>query len=94
MPETKIVWIFLRAGDCPGNQENSEMNYIEKLQKENESLKKQVQFFQDALNNFHLFLHSPKFTGEENGERKDWISTGDVINWKRDVETDFFRNFN
>lgn len=71
------------------------MNYILQLKQENASLKKQVQFFQDALNSFHLFLHSPKFTGTaEDGSRKDWISTGDVINWKRETDAAYFRNFN
>lgn len=55
------------------------MKFINQLQKDNADLKQQLQTTQEEINQFISFLHSPKFIGTENGERKDWISTGDVI---------------
>jgi len=31
---------------------------------------------EEALNQFHAFLHSDKFRGIEGGEEKDWIRNG------------------
>jgi len=56
------------------------MNYISKLQAENLELKNKLAKVGAEINEFVSFLHSAKFTGtESNGERKDWIATGDVI---------------
>lgn len=60
------------------------MNYIKNLQAQNKALKEQIGAMESQINNFVAFLHSAKFVGFENGARKDWISTGDVINWMRE----------
>lgn len=54
------------------------MNYIHKLQAENKELKRANQQIDYALVGFLQYLQSAKFTGTEGGERKDWISTGEV----------------
>jgi len=55
------------------------MNHILKLQEENKALKLASQNAQEEIQLFLAHLCGPKFTGTENGERKDWIATGDVI---------------
>lgn len=55
------------------------MNHILKLQEENKALKLASQNAQEEIQFFLAHLCSAKFTGTENGERKDWIATGDVI---------------
>ena len=55
------------------------MNYIKSLQAENSKLKLAIQNTQKEINNFRLFLVSPKFSGvQSDGTKKDWISTGDL----------------
>ena len=54
------------------------MNHILKLQQENQNLTTQLKELNQDLTMFLQFLNSSKFTGTENGERKDWIATGDV----------------
>lgn len=61
------------------------MYYIQRLQKENQELKEKLSFLNKELDSFNSFLHSSKFTGDENGERKDWIATGDVIQTIREL---------
>lgn len=56
------------------------MNHILKLQQENAELKKKIEEIEDWRISFISYLHSEKFQGSENSERKDWISTGDVFN--------------
>ncbi len=55
------------------------MSYILKLQEQNAKYKETLAAVSADLEQFRVFLHSAKFTGTENGERKDWISTGDVL---------------
>jgi len=62
-------------------------NYIQKLQDENKFRLEQIITVQAEINDFIKFLHSPKFFGLENGERKDWISTGDVLNFLIDLRS-------
>ena len=64
------------------------MNYITRLQAENELLKEQLAKAERQVTTFMAFLQGPKFTGEENGERKDWIATGDVQNWLSQFRTE------
>jgi len=62
------------------------MNYIQSLQGQVAELKKQIELRDKKLNDFICFLHTDKFVGvESNGDRKDWISTGDVLNIVRDI---------
>jgi len=61
------------------------MNYIQKLQQENANLKTALELAGDDINSFLTFLQtSPKFQSTET-ERKDWISTGDVIRRLREI---------
>ena len=63
------------------------MNYITKLQEENMAQRNQIASLKQSLNDFNVFLHTEKFVGtESDGSRKDWISTGDVINWIRETK--------
>ena len=55
------------------------MNYIKRLERENEEAKRRLQEVQDACQHFRVYLSSPKFTGVDmNGDRKDWVSTKEI----------------
>lgn len=55
-------------------------NFIQNLQSENTEKGQRLAKIQREINDFLVFLHSPKFVGvESDGGRKDWIATGDVI---------------
>lgn len=66
------------------------MNFIQRLQQENAELRQQLQAAKQRTTDFMTFLLGPKFTGTENGERKDWIATGDVQTWLSDHRTSLF----
>ena len=67
------------------------MNYISQLQNENKELKAKINNTKEAFTTFRAHLHSAKFTGSESdGSRKDWISTGDVLNWLREIDRELF----
>jgi len=53
-------------------------NYIQRLQAENAELLQNLNSAAFEIQQFRAFLASEKFTGTENGERKDWIATRDV----------------
>lgn len=60
------------------------MNYIKSLQAKVADLEQERAIAQADVDTFLAYLHSDKFKGSQiDGERKDWISTGDVINWLR-----------
>lgn len=61
------------------------MHYIQQLRRAVAIREAQLRTMDAQIHQFRAFLHSPKFTGTENGERKDWISTGDVLNWLREA---------
>lgn len=54
------------------------MNYIKSLQQQLTTEQERITLAEQEIQAFRSHLRSPKFTGTENGERKDWISTGDV----------------
>lgn len=66
------------------------MNYIKQLQAEIKAKDCQIKALERNFDSFIAHLHSPKFVGEENGERKDWISTGDVIRWLHETRSSAF----
>jgi hypothetical protein len=68
------------------------MNYIKQLESEREALIATVDLTGQQIAQFMAFLHSSKFTGTENGERKDWIATGDVIQWLRELRNTLHQN--
>jgi hypothetical protein len=56
------------------------VNFIHLLQKDNSTLRDGLDLLDTEICDFLQFLNSAKFTGtESNGDRKDWIATGDVI---------------
>ncbi len=63
------------------------MNYIKQLQTERNNLMTKLSDVQKELYAFQAFLQtSPKFRNEPNQERKDWISTSDVINRLQEIK--------
>lgn len=63
------------------------MNFIKRLQKENDDLKAQMIAAQREIEEFRAFLFSSKFVGTEGGERKDWIATTDVASRLADIRS-------
>jgi hypothetical protein len=69
------------------------MNHILRLQTENKELKNQLDSVSQELQAFKAYLQtSPKFNGTEQGERKDWIATTDVINRLQEINNLAFIN--
>lgn len=63
------------------------MNYIKQLEQDRLELGKKVANMYLELNDFIAFLQtSPKFRNEPGQERKDWISTSDVINRLQEIK--------
>lgn len=63
------------------------VNYVRQCQRRIAELEAMVGAYESAINAFRAHLHSEKFAGEDSdGERKDWIATGDVLNWLREVQ--------
>lgn len=55
------------------------MNYIKQLQQRVAGLEARADNTRDAIQDFRIYLNSPKFTGlDTDGTRKDWIATSDV----------------
>ena len=63
------------------------MNYIKQLEMKARDLGAIVGQTEIEIVRFQTFLNGPKFTGTENGERKDWIATADVITWLRELRS-------
>lgn len=63
------------------------MNYIKQLEEDKLNLANQLTQMHTGLQDFIVFLQtSPKFKNEPNQERKDWISTTDVINRLQEIK--------
>jgi len=55
------------------------MNYIKHLERELEEAKRRLETVVEQCQEQRAFLLSDKFVGvDADGERKDWIATGDV----------------
>ena len=56
------------------------MNYIKRLERENEEAKRRLAKLETEIQEFRAYvLTSPKFTGTDtDGGRKDWISTSEL----------------
>jgi len=55
------------------------MNYIKRLQRENEEAKRRLQEVQDICQQYRAELLSPKFTGVDlDGSSKDYMGTSDI----------------
>ena len=70
------------------------MNYIKKLEQENTELRDALKAFDKSSAAFMSFLMSAKFQGLEGKERKDWISTGDVLTRLREMRSEAFAKVN
>jgi hypothetical protein len=67
------------------------VNYIKQLQAANAELEAKLTKANAELGDLLIKLHSAKFTGvDSDGSRKDWIATGDVIAWAREVRSELF----
>ena len=63
------------------------MHYSEKLKADKAALQARLDAVEGEINRLILFFHSPKFVGEDNGERKDWVSTGDAISYLQNLRS-------
>lgn len=64
------------------------MNYTVRLQDELAAERRALQAIRDALQQFRVHLHSPKFAGTDpDGNRRDWIAAADVLAWLAHIET-------
>lgn len=63
------------------------MNYIHQLQADLCGHIAAIESMRQSMRQFQSFLNGPKFTGTDNGERKDWIATADVLHWLRESES-------
>lgn len=63
----------------------NEANHISNLTDARDKAHAKIEKAQKEISDFVAFLHSAKFTGSESGERKDWISTGDVTRRLQDL---------
>lgn len=61
------------------------MNYIKSLQADKRSAQAAIAILNTNSDIMIAYLMSAKFTGEANGERKDWVSTGEVVRWIQDT---------
>ena len=68
------------------------MNYIKQLEVDKKGLQTAANMVDDDIGRILAHLHGPKFTGTENGERKDWIATGDVIAMLRELRNTLHQN--
>ncbi len=63
------------------------MNYIKNLELELKAAQAFEQALSAAVIDFKSVLRSAKFVGvDERGDRKDWISVGDVWRWLERIE--------
>lgn len=63
------------------------MNYIKNLELEAKAASAFEQAVAAAIVDFKSTLRLPKYQGvDEDGERKDWISVGDVWRWLERIE--------
>jgi hypothetical protein len=63
-------------------------NYIQSLGAEVAELRRQRDAAHMAILDFRAHLALPKFRGEHDGERKDWIAVRDVHLWLDSIATE------
>ena len=63
------------------------MNHIESLRTMNRELIARHEEVTERIEHFRQHLLSPKFVGvDSDGDRKDWISTSDVLRFLEDLK--------
>ena len=65
----------------------AEANHIANLTGARDKHAATIATVRQSIQDFKRFLAGSKFTGTENGERKDWISTGDVNRWLSELDS-------
>jgi hypothetical protein len=68
------------------------MNYIKTLEKISDDRGARLIKYEDFLNGIVAHLETAKFKGEENGDRKDWIATADIIKMIYDFKRELYTN--
>lgn len=64
------------------------MNYITRLKAENEAHEATRAEVEQMITDFMVHLQLPKFVGaDDDGDRKDWISVGDVMDRLSDIRS-------
>jgi len=64
------------------------MNYIKKLQRENEEMRHRLDAIMQEVQAFRAELLTHKFTGVDlDGGRKDWMSTSDIDSRLQDIHS-------
>ena len=66
------------------------MNYIKLLEKQAEDKNNRLIQYSIFIDGIVTHLNSSKFKGEENGERKDWIATGDILKMINDFKREMY----
>ena len=66
------------------------MNYIKTLEKQAEDKNNRIIQYSIFIDGIVAHLNSSKFKKEENGERKDWIATGDILKMVNDVKREMY----
>lgn len=65
------------------------MNYIHQLRQQVETRNTAIAHAQVSINRMMAHLATDKFIGtDSNGDRKDWISTTDVVNFLRELRSE------
>jgi hypothetical protein len=57
------------------------MNYIKRLESIISERGERLEHIAHQVEWLRQHLHSDKFKGDDNGERKDWIAVSDVLCW-------------
>jgi hypothetical protein len=57
------------------------MTYLQKVKAELKDALERAQSRAERIEEFRAHLNSAKFQTQANGERADWISTKDVLEW-------------
>jgi hypothetical protein len=57
------------------------MTYLKKLQADLAAANERAENRNERIEEFRAHLDSAKFQTQANGERADWISTKDVLEW-------------
>lgn len=66
------------------------MNYIKLLEKQAEDKNNRLIQYSIFIDGIVTHLNSSKFKGEENGEKKDWIATGDILKMINDFKREMY----
>ena len=66
------------------------MNYIKLLEKQAEDKNNRLIQYSIFIDGIVTHLNSSKFKGEEDGERKDWIATGDILKMINDFKREMY----